>query len=194
MPVSKRVVLIDAGHGGFDPGKMAGEQILEKDINLKIAKKLQTYLEQGGATVIMTRVTDEALAEDKKDDMRSRKEIANTSHGDILVSIHQNSYPDSKVSGYQIFYYNTSDNSKNLANNINNKLKETVNPNNRLLPAANKNYFVLRQTELPAVIVECGFLTNSSDKYNLTTDKYQSKIAWGIYMGIVDYFESLEIS
>ena len=189
MPLARKVVVIDAGHGGWDPGMVSGK-VDEKDINLAIAKKLQVFLEQGGATVIVTRLEDEALANKKVGDMQARRLIANTAHADIFVSIHQNSYKSPNVRGFQAFYFNESDNSKKLANCIQAKLKEFVNPGNKHDARANKNYYVLKETSMPAVLVECGFLTNSSDRSKLTGDEYQEKIAWGIYLGIVEYFNS----
>ena len=187
MPLSKKIIVIDAGHGGWDPGMVRGK-VEEKDINLSIARKLQVFLEQGDATVIITRLDDSDLAKNKTGDMQARRLTANTSHADIFVSIHQNSYHNSTVKGFQVFYFNESDNSMKLAACIQDSLKEFVNPQNKLSSRANKNYYVLKQTEMPAVLIECGFLTNASERSLLTTEAYQEKIAWGIYMGIVDYF------
>lgn len=187
MPVSQRIIWIDAGHGAFDPGKVAGK-IEEKDINLAIALKLQNYLEMGGATVLMTRMDDEALSSTKQGDMYQRQVMANASEANIFVSIHQNSFPQASVHGAQVFYFNTSDNSRKLAEHIQRQLKEFVGTNPRLQAKPNKNYYVLRQTVMPAVIVECGFLTNQNDRYRLTQENYQERIAWGIYLGIVQYF------
>jgi len=187
MPLSRKIIVLDAGHGGWDPG-MVSNKVEEKGINLSITQKLQVFLEQGGATVIITRLEDKALGDKKSSDMHARRLIANTSHADIFVSIHQNSYSSSNVKGFQAFYFNESDNSMKLAGCIQDRLKEFVNPGNRLGAKANKNYFVLKQTVMPAVLVECGFLTNPGERNMLTTDEYQEKIAWGIYLGIVDYF------
>ena len=189
MPLSGKIIVIDAGHGGWDPGMVSGK-VEEKDINLCIAAKLQVFLEQGDATVIITRLDDSDLAKNKSGDMQVRRLIANTSNADIFVSIHQNSYHSASVKGFQAFYFNESDNSKKLANSIQDSLKEFVNPGNKLGAKANKNYYVLKQTEMPAVLVECGFLTNYNERNMLTSDEYQEKIAWGIYLGIVNYFNT----
>jgi len=190
MPMSHKIVWIDAGHGAYDPGKVAGS-VLEKDINLAIAVKLQGLLEVGGATVFMTRLDDEALSSTKQGDMHTRRVMANASHADIFVSIHQNSYPQGSVHGAQVFYFNTSDNSRKLAEHIQQQLKEFAGTNSRLQARPNKNYYVLRQTTMPAVIVECGFLTNYNERTRLTQADYQERIAWGIYLGIVQYFDEL---
>jgi len=189
MPLSKKIILIDAGHGGWDPGKVSGKTE-EKIINLEISKKLQAYLEQADATVFMTRVDDTDLAHTKKSDMYSRKITADTSSADIFVSIHQNSFPDSSVQGAQVFYFNQSDNSKRLAECIQNEIKSFVINKNKYEAKENSSYYVLKQTKMPAVIVECGFLTNPNEKSNLQDSDYQDRIAWAIYMGIVDYFRS----
>ena len=187
MPLSKKVVLIDAGHGGFDPGKVSGSD-LEKDINLAISQKLQSYLELGDSTVFMTRVDDSVLSHTKRGDMYSRKLLANTSRADIFISIHQNSYQTSGVKGAQVFYFNSSDNSKKLAQRIQDKINEFADPGNIRQPKENSSYYVLKQTTMPAVIVECGFLTNPSEKLKLVDPDYQERLAWAIYMGVVEYF------
>ncbi|MCL2285939.1 MAG: N-acetylmuramoyl-L-alanine amidase [Firmicutes bacterium] len=187
LPLSRKIIVIDAGHGGWDPGMVSGK-VEEKDINLNIAKKLQVFLEQGGATVIITRIDDSDLANNKSGDMSVRRLIANTSNADIFISIHQNSYATPNVKGAQVFFFNESDNSQKLANLVQNRIKEFVDSGNKFKPRANSNYFVLKQTEMPAVLVECGFLTNYNERQKLSSEAYQEKMAWGIYLGIVDYF------
>jgi N-acetylmuramoyl-L-alanine amidase len=187
MPLSRKIVVLDAGHGGWDPGMVQGKTE-EKHINLSITQKLQTFLEQGGATVIITRIDDTGLGKGKKSDMQARRLVANTSHADIFVSIHQNSFQSESVHGAQVFFFNQSDNSQKLATHIQERLREFVDPSNKFLPKANDNYYVLKQTLMPAVLVECGFLTNYNEKTKLLSDDYQEKIAWSIYLGIIDYF------
>ena len=187
MPLDRKIIVLDAGHGGWDPGMVAGK-VEEKDINLSIMQKLRVFLEQGGATVIITRIDDSDLARNKSGDMNARRLIANTSHADIFVSIHQNAYASSNVKGAQVFFFNESDNSQKLATHVQNRIREFVDSGNKFKPKANSNYYVLKQTEMPAVLVECGFLTNYSERQKLTKEEYQEKMAWGIYLGIVDYF------
>jgi len=187
LPLDRKVIVLDAGHGGWDPG-MVSNKVEEKHINLSIVQKLQAFLEQGGATVFITRLDDSDLAKNKSGDMNVRRLIANTSHADIFVSIHQNSYASSSVKGAQVFYFNESDNSQKLATLVQGRIKEFVDPSNKFKAKANNNYYVLKQTEMPAVLVECGFLTNYNERQKLTSQEYQEKMAWGIYLGIVDYF------
>lgn len=189
LPTAKKVVLIDPGHGGFDPGKLGTNGENEKDINLKISEKLQEYLEQSGSFVILTRNEDESLANSKNQDLKERKNLANTGGADIMVSIHQNSFPKSRAKGAQVFYYNSSKEGKFLAQCIQDNLREFVSPSNNREIKANTDYYILRTTQIPSVIVECGFLSNDEEERELNTKSYQEKIAWAIYMGIIDYFK-----
>ncbi len=188
LPADKKCIVVDAGHGGFDPGKVASDGVTEKTINLAVASKLCGFLEQGGAVVRTTRVEDASLSENKKSDLKSRVEIANGSSGDLFVSIHQNSFPKSSAKGAQVFYYKGSEEGKRLAALIQSRLKEVVDVDNDRAAKANESYYVLKQIEIPSVIVECGFLSNSVEHDKLMSDEYQEKIAWAIYMGILDYF------
>lgn len=176
-------------HGAWDPGKVGNNNENEKDINLQIAKKLQSYLEQAGSQVLMTRTSDEALGDKKTTDLKSRIQIANTNKSDILVSIHQNSYPDEKVEGAQVFYFNDSDTSKKLAEFIQSEIKDFVDFDNKRDFKSNTNYYLLKKTSSPAVIVECGFLSSPTETKKITDDEYQEKIAWAIYKGIIRYFD-----
>ena len=139
MPVNSRCIVVDAGHGGFDPGKVASDGVTEKTINLAIAGKLCGFLEQGGAVVRTTRVEDSSLSENKRADLRNRADIANNSNADLFVSIHQNSFPKSNVKGAQVFYYKGSEEGKRLASLIQNRLKEVVDIDNQRIAKANEN-------------------------------------------------------
>lgn len=187
MPASKKVIVIDAGHGGFDPGKVGKDDVYEKDINLDIAMKLQKYFEQSGATIIMTRTEDSATAGTKNEDMRKRKEIVNKSKADILISIHQNSYEDPSVSSPQVFYYGTSE-SELLAKDVQKEMNLELSPKRERDAQKNDSYYILKETDIPAIIVECGFLSNPEEKALLVTDDYRDKIAWSIYVGTINYF------
>ena len=187
MPVANKNIVIDAGHGDWDPGKVAKDGTLEKDINLQISKYLQGYLEQSGGFVLTTRIDDKALADSKREDLKARKNIANNENVDLLISIHQNSFPKENVKGAQVFYYEGSEESKKLADCVQNRLKE-VDSNNNRVAKSNKDYYLLKQTTMPSIIVECGFLSNSEENENLKNEEYQQKIAWAIYLGILDYY------
>ena len=186
LPLSGKTILIDAGHGEFDPGKVGSRNTLEKDINLQISLKLQALLESSDAYTIMTRAEDKALGSTKNADMQGRRHIANTGDADILISIHQNSYSSGGPKGPMVFHY--SDEGLFLATSIQNRMNDALERSSGRKPKKNKNYFILRATTIPAVIVECGFLTNSWDLDCLRQEGYQDKVAWAIYSGIVDYF------
>lgn len=192
MPTNKKVIVIDAGHGGWDPGKVSVSGVEEKDINLLIAEKLQVLLEQSGAYVIVTRDDDTALADDKRSDLHKRRVIADTSDADIFVSIHQNSYHAESVRGAQAFYYGDSESGTKLAAAIQKQISTYLEPKNKRPSQANTNYYVLKKTLAPSVLVECGFLSNYGDTKKLTDDEYQERVAWTIYMGIINYFADEE--
>lgn len=190
LPVERKIVILDAGHGGWDPGKTGSPAFAdEKTLNLAVTEKLQGYLEQAGATVFLTRSTDEALGGGKREDMAERKRIANESKGDILVSIHQNAFPSAKVKGAQVFYHKNSEEGKYLAECLQESLRERLDDGNRRQAKENADYYILRTTGLPAAIVECGFLSNREEERLLNDEDYQDKLAWAIYCGIAAYFD-----
>jgi N-acetylmuramoyl-L-alanine amidase len=185
-------VAIDAGHGGFDPGKVGVYNILEKDINLIISKKLQKILEEDGISVIMTRTDEKGLYKEadhdkKRVDMQKRVSIINSSNATLAVSIHQNSYTSESIKGAQVFYYSVSSRGKELAEIIQNSLKNIINDGNKREAKPNSKYYMLINTSCPLVIVECGFLTNYKEAKLLTDDSYQNKVVYAIYLGIIEY-------
>lgn len=184
---------LQPAHGGFDPGKVASDGIQEKGINLKISEKLKAYLEQGGAVVYMTRLDDTSLSDKKREDLKNRTVIGNGENVDLFVSVHQNSFPKNSAKGAQVFYYKKSENGKRLATCIQSRLKEVVDTENDRVAKPNKDYYILREITVPSVIVECGFLSNSVEHDLLQSDKYQSKLAWAIYMGILDYYGECKV-
>lgn len=187
------IVLLDAGHGGNDPGKVSLEGCLEKDLNLKIAMKLKAILESQDIQVVMTRTEDKGLYEEsdsnkKAADMRKRVALAKEVNADILVSVHMNSYTSPEVCGGQVFYYATSKEGKELAEDIQKEVSKVSVLNSKRSAKANDNYYMLRNSSVPAIIVECGFLSNPEEAALLKTEEYQEKIAWAIHMGIMKYF------
>lgn len=190
FPMMDATIVLDAGHGGWDPGKTGTAGANEKDLNLAVVERLADYLEQGGAKVILTRSSDDALGSGKRADMAERKKIANESGADILVSIHQNAFPSAKAKGAQVFYHKSSENGKLLAEAVQESLRSRVDGSNQRLAKENSDYYILRTTEIPAVIVECGFLSNREEEKLLNDTDYQEKLAWAIYCGILDYFEN----
>jgi N-acetylmuramoyl-L-alanine amidase len=192
LSASKKIIVIDAGHGGWDPGKVGKNDTIEADINLAIAHNLQILLETAGATAFLTRADDVALGDTKNADLAARTSMPTDMQAHIFVSIHQNAYHTSNASGAQTFYYKDSQQSKHLAETIQARLRSFLDAENRKEAKANDNYYLLKKTQTPAVIIECGFLTNDGDVEKLARRDYQEKVAWGIYMGILDYFAKAE--
>ena len=191
------VVVVDAGHGGTDPGKVGVDGSLEKDINLAVAERLKTYLEQDDVKVIMTRETDTGLYSEtdsrkKMADMKKRCEIIEESGADLVVSIHQNSYHEEPVSGGQVFYYRDSSKGKALAEILQERFDYVLGDQNRRLPKANGNYYLLLHVKCPIVIVECGFLSNRKEAALLNSGEYQDKLAYTIHMGIMEYLNKMK--
>lgn len=191
----KYCVVIDAGHGGADPGKVGINGALEKDINLQIAEKLKTFLEASDVDVIMTRADEGGLYDDnasnkKVQDMKRRIAIIEEAQPELVVSIHQNSYHEEYVHGAQVFYYDGSENSKRLAELIQKRFVINVDAENKREAKGNDSYYLLKKTARPIVIVECGFLSNSAEAEKLITPLYQEKAAWAVHMGIMQYLNT----
>jgi len=189
LPVSGKVVIIDPGHGGWDPGKAGINGEDEKEINLKIAERIKDYLEQGGAEVYMTRMSDEALGKTKGEDMRNRISKAKKGDADAFISIHQNSFTSASAKGAQVFYYDGSSGGEALAGCIQERLITFADNENKREAKKNDSYYILKKTDIASVIIECGFLSNADEERKLNTEEYRDRIAWSVYMGIWDYFE-----
>lgn len=185
-------VAVDAGHGGNDPGKVGEGNVLEKDINLAIALDLREILENAGVKVVMTRETDEGLYSEgagnkKAEDMKKRIAVIEDSGADLLVSIHQNSFTQSQYHGAQVFFYTGSDSGEALAKKVQENLIKGADPENTRQAKANSDYYLLKKSSIPAVICECGFLSNPQECARLSTKEYQQAIARSIAQGIMDY-------
>jgi N-acetylmuramoyl-L-alanine amidase len=185
--ITNRTVIIDAGHGGEDPGAIGNSGSLEKDINLNIALKLQQFVEQNGGLVLMTRVDDAEMEGSKKNDMRLRKKLREENEGDIFISIHLNSYPSESCKGAQTFYAND-EKSKELAEKIQKNMVDILDENNTRVAKKLTDVYLLKNVNIPSVIVECGFVSNSYEEKLLMDENYQSKVAMAIFMGINEYF------
>lgn len=191
-------VVLDAGHGAADPGKVGCNQAREKDINLSIVKKLKTALEKEKVRVVLTRESDEPLYQPdspnkKMADMNRRIEIMEGASPDLVVSIHQNSYHDPSVCGPQVFYYHASEKGKRAAEILQASFDEVEEINNRRKPKANDNYYLLLHTSMPMVIAECGFLSNPDEAALLIQEAYQEKLAKALTKGILKYLNRNEM-
>ncbi len=194
-------VIIDAGHGGFDGGATAIDGTLEKDINLKIALKLAFFLEQSGVEVILTRNSDASteketakpIASRKKDDLNQRLQLMKNNPDALFVSIHLNKFTTSAAIGSQVFYSANNENSKKLADDIQKLIVKLLQPDNkRVNKKANSSTYILHNATVPAVLVECGFLSNSTELKLLKDENYQNKMAFSIYCGIMEYFKNIK--
>lgn len=187
----EKVVVIDAGHGAEDPGKVGVNGALEKDLNLQVAKKVKKRLEDEGVRVVMTREDDKGLYDEnasnkKLADMKKRVRIINEEKPDLAVSIHQNSYTGSNVKGAQVFYFEDSKIGEDAALLMQEELR-TFDVDNTRQAKANNTYYMLKKTNVPTIIVECGFLSNPEEAKKLTTEEYQEQIAQAICSGIIKW-------
>lgn len=184
-----KVIVIDSGHGGDDPGKIGINQAKEKDVNLKIAKKVKKRLKKEGWKVVMTREEDVMLGDAQKGnrkihDMKARVELINKTMPAMAVSIHQNSYQEAEIHGAQVFYYSHSQDGKRMAETMQRAILMADEENTRQAKG-NDTYYLLKRTEVPTIIVECGFLSNPQEAEKLTEDGYQKKLAQAITSGII---------
>ena len=187
---TKYCVVVDAGHGGDDPGKIGTAGTLEKEINLAIAKRLEALLKQADVAVVMTRTDSNGLYDEnasgkKVQDMKRRVAMMEEAKADLAVSIHQNSYPDPAIKGAQVFYYTSSVEGKQLAKRLQERLVKDLTRRTTWQAKAN-DILSFEKTACPIVIVECGFFEQSGRKEALLTDSvYQERVAWNIFMGIM---------
>ena len=190
-------VVLDAGHGGNDPGKVGVNGALEKDLNLEIMLLVKQYLEADDIRVVVTRDSDTGLydagASNKKvQDMKRRIALIEETAPVLTVSIHQNSYPEEYVHGAQVFYYTGSEEGRRLAEKIQERLVAKVDPDNKRPIKANDSYYLLKKTSSTIVIVECGFLSNYEEAEKLCTREYQEMLAWEIHLGIIRYLNETD--
>ncbi len=193
------VIIIDAGHGGFDGGASTDDGIPEKGINLNIALYLKEYLNFFGFKVVLTRDSDTSTEDEglttiksrKTSDLHNRMALMEKTKNAIFVSIHQNHFSQSQYSGAQVFYSkNFSDESSALAESIQESIVYFVQPNNtRQIKPCGTSVYLIYNAVKPAVLVECGFLSNYDEAEKLKTEVYQKKMAFSIAIGILNYYE-----
>ena len=196
-PITNKTIIIDAGHGLPDSGAQSSNGVTEEELTLSIAKKLQKLIEQSSAKVLLTRSDENgiysfdsnSIAEKKVSDIKNRVKIGNSSSADIFVSIHLNKYPQSEIyKGWQTFYQDKNEDSKKLATFIQNNITKNIDIKNDRIPHKISDVYIMNNVTIPTVIVECGFLSNNNETELLKTEEYQNKLAWGIYLGIQEYF------
>ena len=186
-PLAGRVILVDAGHGGTDGGARAKDSgAWEKGVNLLVAKALREQLEQRGARVIMTRETDAQFSPNKRADLTARLDLARQGGAEMVISVHMNEYRSRAESGPQVFYRAGREDGRLLAGTLQSALIRVLEPKKRRQAMAG-DYFML-SLDVPSVLVECGFLSNSAEEKLLLTAEYQQKIAMALRAGIEEYF------
>lgn len=189
-------IVIDAGHGGPDPGSIGYKtKVLEADINLKMSKLLKEKLEKAGISVVMTRTSSDALAEGrgksfKKRDMELRKEIIKQARPNMVISLHQNSFTNHTLRGAQVFYDKKSEISKQIADMIQKEFLKNLEHSNKAISPG--NYYMLKCTAAPSVIVECGFLSHEDEEKLLQNEDYQHKITNAICAGILNFISTIK--
>ncbi len=195
--ISEPIIVIDAGHGGEDGGAVANN-IVEKDINLSISKKLKDIFKASGFIVITTRDKDKmintngsSLRERKVSDMKNRLELFNKNENNIVVSIHQNKFSQEKYSGTQVFYSKNNPKSEIMAEYIRKNIAKLIQPENeRAAKPADGSIYLLYNSKVPAVIVECGFISNYTEANKLKDNNYQKKLAFAIYSGVLEFYNN----
>jgi len=190
-----RTVVVDPGHGGIDGGAVGIGGIVEKNLNLEIALKLRDILLTNGYQVVMTRDSDrsihssgQSIAEQKRSYMGNRLKLMESTANSLVVSIHQNTFEDSKYSGAQMFYGKVNEESRFLAEAIQKRFVSNLQKDNkRQIKEAGKDLYLMYHVKTPIVLVECGFLSNPIESALLSDDTYQNKVAFTVFSGIMDY-------
>ncbi|MEG2348699.1 MAG: N-acetylmuramoyl-L-alanine amidase [Clostridia bacterium] len=197
MPITNKIIVIDAGHGIPDEGAIGFNGTTEQAINLDIALKIQKLIEQSGGKILLTRSDENGIySSDRKSirnkkvsDIKNRVEIGNNFNADLFISIHLNKYPPSeKYRGWQTFYQKQNENSKKLANLVQENINKNIEFENSRTPLPISGVYIMDKVNVPSIVIECGFLSNPEETRLLKTDEYQNKLAWGIYIGIQNYF------
>ncbi|MEX1028583.1 MAG: N-acetylmuramoyl-L-alanine amidase CwlD [Paenibacillaceae bacterium] len=194
LPLSGKIIAIDAGHGGVDGGAESASGIIEKDITLKISLQVRDYLQQAGALVVMTREDDYDLASPstsgfsrrKTEDLINRAKLVTKKHADLLITIHLNSVPSARWRGAQTFYYPKREEGRRLATFIQEEIRLNMSNTNRQANTASTLY-LLKILPIPTALVEVGFLSNPEEAQLLADEMYQNKLAASIYRGILRY-------
>lgn len=189
-------VIVDAGHGLPDGGAVGYAGTVEQEVNLKVAKKISEMLESYGFDIILTREEEKSLAFDedstirqmKVTDMKMRREIIDKSNADLFISVHMNSFPDKSVSGIGFFYSKNHSEVLELAEKMQNNVGAVTGAKMQAVKPASDTLYLMKNIPVPAILAECGFLSNPSEEEKLNDDEYISKIAWAIADAITEYF------
>ena len=194
---SRSIIVIDAGHGGEDSGAVSASGILEKDVNLLIAKEIGRLLTEKGFSVVYTRTEDKLLYSEEQNvkglrkinDLKNRCSIANAYPDSIFISIHCNSFSMPKYSGLQV-YYSYLEESRSLANTIQERVRADIQPDNNRRVKEGDNIYLMENVITTAVLIECGFLSNEEESKRLWEKEYQNRLSFSIVCGIIEYIEN----
>ncbi len=195
------VVVLDAGHGGEDCGAIGISGVLEKNLNLAITQMLATQLRAAGVQVVETRTEDRLLYDPsmvqpghkKSEDLVNRAAYAERYPSAVFVSIHMNSFPMEKYSGLQVWYGQGNENGKRLANDLQNAVREKLQPDNhRTVKASNGSMYLLDHISCPTVLIECGFLSNRAECEKLSTEEYQKELSFILFCVMMEYLNTEE--
>ncbi|MCZ8517294.1 N-acetylmuramoyl-L-alanine amidase CwlD [Paenibacillus filicis] len=201
MPLSGKIIALDAGHGGPDGGAVSKDGLSEKDVNLAITRYVRDYLQEAGALVVMTREDDTDLADPqtkgysrrKTEDLLKRAEFITQQKSDLLVSVHLNAIPSPKWSGAQTFFYPGQTDSARLAALIQAELRKNLDNTDRVAKQSDKEIYLLKAMKIPSALVEVGFLSNPPEAKILRDPAYQKKVAASIYQGILRYYSGEKV-
>lgn len=194
-------IVIDAGHGGEDSGTQSADGLYEKDVNLEIAQLLDTMLRANGISTVMTRSEDILLYDRNADyrghkkmlDLATRRKIAEETENAVFVSIHMNAFPESKYRGLQVFYSPNHPQAMTLASVIQHDAQSYLQPdNNRKIKSSTSAIYLLDRLECPAVLIECGFLSNPDEAALFATDQYRKEVAFVIFSSLISYISGLD--
>lgn len=188
-----KVIVIDAGHGGFDPGAIGASGVLEKEVNLAISRRVADLLRQVGAQVVETRTDDIALADGKSADIHRRVEIAEEVGADLFITVQANSIADSRWRGAQVFYARGSVEGEGLSKAIQESLAAVLRNTDRKAKSID-NIYVVNSLAIPSIVVETGFLSNPDEEALLADSFYQQLAAYAIFLGIVGYYSDVAVA
>lgn len=194
-------VVVDAGHGAPDGGAVGIGGTVEKDVNLAIAEKVQEVLEGKGISVIMTRTTDDGLWSSQSDtirkmkveDMNRRLQIIKNSKADLFLSIHMNSFSDTKANGLHVFYSKNHPEGEQIAEKIQGRIAGVTGAKVHAVKTADESLFLMKNPPMTAVLAECGFLSNEQEEKKLIDVDYQARIAWAIAEGVEEYYNEKRV-
>lgn len=188
-----RTIVIDAGHGGFDPGAIGVSGVREKDVNLAISRRVADLLRQVGASVVETRTEDVALASSKREDIYQRVEIAKDCGADVFITIQANSIPEGQYRGGQVFYAAGSSEGQALSESIQSSMQSVLRNTDRKAKSI-ENIYVVNNLAVTSIVVETGFLSNAEEEALLADSRYQQLVAYAVFLGVVGYYSGLPVS